>query len=39
MKDYSRVARKIPTLLFVVQSLGSAGFIAAFTHRQRYCRR
>ena len=31
MKDYSRVARKIPTLPFVVQSLCSAGFIAAFT--------
>jgi MFS family permease len=31
MKDYSGAARKITWLLFVVQSLGSAGFIAAFT--------
>ncbi len=31
MKDYTRTARKITTLLFLAQSLGSAGFIAAFT--------
>lgn len=31
MKDYSRTARKLTVLLFVAQSLGSAGFIAATT--------
>lgn len=31
MKDHSGTARKITTLLFIAQSLGSAGFIAAFT--------
>jgi MFS family permease len=31
VKDYSRTARKLTTLLFVAQSLGSAGFIGAFT--------
>lgn len=31
MKEHSRTARKLTALLFVAQSLGSAGFIAAFT--------
>ena len=31
MKDYSRVARRLTILLFIAQSLGSAGFIAATT--------
>ena len=31
MKDYSRIARKITIVLFLSQSLSSAGFIAAFT--------
>ncbi len=31
MKDYDRIARKITTVLFLSQSLSSAGFIAAFT--------
>lgn len=31
MKDFSRIARKITTVLFLSQSLSSAGFIAAFT--------
>lgn len=31
VKDYSRTARKLTVLLFVAQSLGSAGFIAATT--------
>ncbi len=31
MKDYVRTARKITWILFLAQSLGSAGFIAAFT--------
>lgn len=31
MKDYARTARKITSILFLAQSLGSAGFIAAFT--------
>jgi MFS family permease len=30
VKDYGRIARKITTVLFLVQSLSSAGFIAAF---------
>ncbi|MCX5909279.1 MAG: MFS transporter [Deltaproteobacteria bacterium] len=29
--DYARIAKKITTILFLVQSLSSAGFIAAFT--------
>jgi len=31
MKDYDRIARKITSVLFLVQSLSSAGFIAVFT--------
>ena len=31
MRDYTRIARKITGVLFVSQSLSSAGFIAAFT--------
>jgi MFS family permease len=31
MKDYERIARKITIVLFLSQSLSSAGFIAAFT--------
>ncbi|MHB8772832.1 MAG: MFS transporter [Syntrophales bacterium] len=31
MNDYARIARKITTVLFLSQSLSSAGFIAAFT--------
>lgn len=31
MKDYRRIARKIKVVLFLSQSLSSAGFIAAFT--------
>ena len=31
MKDYDRIARKITLVLFLSQSLSSAGFIAAFT--------
>ena len=31
MKDYERIARKITMVLFLSQSLSSAGFIAAFT--------
>jgi MFS family permease len=31
MKDYARIARKITVVLFLSQSLSSAGFIAAFT--------
>lgn len=31
MKDHARIARKITTVLFLSQSLSSAGFIAAFT--------
>ncbi|MFZ4438691.1 MAG: MFS transporter [Syntrophales bacterium] len=31
MKDHSRIARKITIVLFLSQSLSSAGFIAAFT--------
>jgi len=31
MTDYVRIARKITTVLFLVQSLSSAGFIAFFT--------
>ncbi len=31
MKDYDRIAKKITTVLFLSQSLSSAGFIAAFT--------
>jgi MFS family permease len=31
VRDYDRIARKITLLLFVSQSLSSAGFIAAFT--------
>jgi MFS family permease len=31
MKDYTRIARKITLVLFLSQSLSSAGFIAAFT--------
>lgn len=31
MKDYDRIARKITIVLFLSQSLSSAGFIAAFT--------
>lgn len=31
MKDYARIARKITLVLFLSQSLSSAGFIAAFT--------
>ena len=31
MKDHERTARKITTILFLAQSLSSAGFIAAFT--------
>ncbi len=31
MKDFSRIARKITAVLFLSQSLSSAGFIAAFT--------
>ena len=30
MKDYARIARKITIVLFLSQSLSSAGFIAAF---------
>jgi len=31
MKDYTRIAKKITIVLFLVQSLSSAGFIAIFT--------
>ncbi len=31
MRDYGRIARKITAVLFLSQSLSSAGFIAAFT--------
>ena len=31
MRDYTRIARKITAVLFMSQSLSSAGFIAAFT--------
>jgi MFS family permease len=31
MKDFDRIAKKITTVLFLSQSLSSAGFIAAFT--------
>jgi hypothetical protein len=31
MKDHNRIARKITIVLFLSQSLSSAGFIAAFT--------
>jgi MFS family permease len=31
MKDFDRIARKITIVLFLSQSLSSAGFIAAFT--------
>ncbi|HWU37198.1 MAG TPA: hypothetical protein VN203_06065, partial [Candidatus Acidoferrum sp.] len=31
MRDYRRIARKITWVLFLSQSLSSAGFIAAFT--------
>jgi len=31
LKDYTRIARKITIVLFLSQSLSSAGFIAAFT--------
>jgi MFS family permease len=31
VKDYARIAKKITVVLFLVQSLSSAGFIAAFT--------
>jgi MFS family permease len=31
MRDYDRIAKKITTVLFLSQSLSSAGFIAAFT--------
>jgi MFS family permease len=31
LKDYTRIARKITVVLFLSQSLSSAGFIAAFT--------
>ena len=31
MKDYDRIAKKITVVLFLSQSLSSAGFIAAFT--------
>jgi len=31
MRDYERIAKKITTVLFLSQSLSSAGFIAAFT--------
>jgi MFS family permease len=31
VKDYARIARKITAVLFLVQSLSSAGFIALFT--------
>jgi len=31
MNDHSRIARKITIVLFLSQSLRSAGFIAAFT--------
>ncbi|MHB1131777.1 MAG: MFS transporter [Chloroflexota bacterium] len=31
MEEHARAARKITRLLFIAQSLGSAGFIAAFT--------
>jgi MFS family permease len=31
LKDYTRIARKITAVLFLSQSLSSAGFIAAFT--------
>jgi MFS family permease len=31
MRDFDRIARKITTVLFLSQSLSSAGFIAAFT--------
>ena len=31
MKDYARIAKKITSVLFLVQSLSSAGFIAVFT--------
>jgi MFS family permease len=31
VKDYARIARKITNVLFMSQSLSSAGFIAAFT--------
>ena len=31
MKDHNHIARKITLVLFLSQSLSSAGFIAAFT--------
>jgi len=31
MKDYARIAKKLTSVLFLVQSLSSAGFIAVFT--------
>jgi hypothetical protein len=31
LKDYPRIAKKITAVLFLVQSLSSAGFIAVFT--------
>ena len=31
MKDYARTAKKITIVLFLVQSLSSAGFISVFT--------
>jgi MFS family permease len=31
LKDYPRIAKKISVVLFLSQSLSSAGFIAAFT--------
>src|SRR5512136_3494194 len=31
MKDFDRIAKKITIVLFLSQSLSSAGFIAAFT--------
>ena len=35
MKDYDRIARKITIVLFLSQSLSSAGFIALFTVNAR----
>ncbi len=31
MEDFKRLAKKITAVLFLVQSFGSAGFIAVFT--------
>ena len=31
MENYARIAKKITAVLFLVQSLSSAGFIAVFT--------